>query len=73
MVIRCVTLAAPCLLAICGCSTPPEHTHPRDIAEQDPMNYNPVGDQKKYDISGGGILQFDRGAFKKDMDNALSP
>lgn len=61
-----------CVLTLCGCSASESKPHPRDTAVQDPMNYNPAG-QDKYDVSGGGLLEFDRGAFGKDVDSVLSP
>lgn len=66
-----IAILVACLFA-CGCSSEPR-PHPRDKATQDPMTYNPMGDQEKYDVSGGGMLEFDRDAFRKDLNSALSP
>jgi len=43
----------------------------QDEMLKDPMGYNPQKD--KFDISGGKINEFDKGAFKKDVDNVLNP
>jgi hypothetical protein len=43
----------------------------QDAMLQDPMGYNPQ--KEKFDISGGKINEFDKGAFKRDVDNVLNP
>ncbi len=40
-------------------------------AERDPSNFKPPGE--RYDISGGGIADFDSESFKKDVDHVLNP
>ena len=59
------------ILLACGC-TPEPKTDPRDKALQDPMNYNPAAGERE-DISGGGILDFDKKAVGKDLDHVLNP
>lgn len=56
-----------------GCITEREaQPNPRDGATADPMNYNPAGKQP-YGVSGGGVLEFDRDALRKDLDHVFSP
>lgn len=55
-----------------GCSQAERKPDPRDAALKDPMNYNPAGNEWP-DVSGGGILNFDRDAVGKDVDHVLSP
>jgi hypothetical protein len=43
----------------------------QDAAMKDPFGYSPNGERT--DISGGGISDFDRDAFKKDVKNVLDP
>jgi hypothetical protein len=54
-----------------GCTN---NTHtsddPTTRALSDPMNYAPTEDQN---ISGGTVSNFDKDAFKKDMDHVLNP
>jgi hypothetical protein len=38
---------------------------------QDPFGYG--GDTEKVDITGGGIRDFDKKAFKRDMDAVFNP
>ena len=67
------------LVLISGCADDNKQptTRPMTVQEKqdamlrDPMGYKPTTD--KYDISGGKINQFDKSAFKKDMDNVLNP
>jgi hypothetical protein len=49
-----------------------EMRHRQDDALKDPMNYsaNPLD---RSDISGGGLMDFKKDAFKKDVDSALNP
>ena len=66
---------------ICGCfcfslgcadSNRPESTKDRqERALSDPMGYKT--DTEKVDISGGDIGHFDKGGFKKDVNDVLSP
>ncbi len=60
-------------LALAGCADGPS-TRPStwaDQAEQDPYNFNPK--MEKHDISGGGLTDFDKDAFKKDLNHVLNP
>jgi hypothetical protein len=43
----------------------------QDQALKDPFGYSP--DAEATDISGGGLTDFDRGGFKKDLKNVLDP
>jgi hypothetical protein len=67
------------LLAGCADSNKHPSTQPssvRDRQEQalrDPFGYGPNTDEKRYDISGGGLKDFDRDAFRKDVDRVLNP
>ena len=54
-----------------GCSETAPKPAARDSAIQDPMNYNPAA--KREDISGGGIMDLDRKALRKDINNVLNP
>ena len=43
----------------------------QDKAIKDPFNYSP--DSESTDISGGGLSDFDKDGFKKDLKNAINP
>jgi len=43
----------------------------QDAAMKDPWNYSPFEDRT--DISGGGVGEFNKDAFRKDVDSAVSP
>jgi len=43
----------------------------QDAAMRDPFGYSP--DAGKTDISGGGLTDFDRQGFNRDMKNVLDP
>ena len=58
------------LMAI-GCTSNESTTLPADRAMADPMNYKP-GFQES-DISGGDLTNFDKKAFRRDVDNVLNP
>ena len=65
------TVLAGCGLALAaGCMSESTRDDPTTRALSDPMNYSPNGDQ---DISGGGLTDFHRDAFNKDMDHVLNP
>ncbi len=55
-----------------GCSSSSQEPDPRDTALKDPMNYSPAGGEK-WDVSGGGIINYDKKAVGKDMNDVLSP
>jgi hypothetical protein len=47
---------------------------PTTRALNDPMNYpGNANDDSKYNVSGGGLNNFDSKAFKRDMDGILNP
>ncbi len=73
---RLVTLliasgAAALVAAGCSSDSTPSQDDPTTRAMSDPMNYSPSQDNQ--DISGGGLTDFDRDGFKKDMDHVLNP
>jgi hypothetical protein len=72
MAARIVVMLAVCAIGLLawGCSTSKPADDPTTRALSDPMNYAPAEDQ---DISGGGLTDFHKDAFKKDMDHALNP
>jgi hypothetical protein len=43
----------------------------QDRAMRDPFNYSPDAD--KTDISGGGLTDFDKNAFNRDLKHVLDP
>ena len=67
-----VIITVVVVAGLAGCSEPAAKADPRDQALKDPMNYNPAGGDKP-DISGGGIMDFNKNAFKKDVNSVLSP
>ena len=54
----------------CSSNSPSAQDDPTTRALSDPMNYSP---NQNDDISGGGMTDFDKDAFKKDMDHVLNP
>lgn len=71
---RCcwILIAVLAGFAMAGCSESAPKPDARDQALKDPMNYNPAGNDWP-DVSGGGILNYDRKAVGKDVDDVLSP
>ena len=64
------------MIAGCADTKKPEETAEQRQARlvQDPMSYKTMSEQnEKYDISGGDISHFDKDAFKKDLNDVLSP
>ncbi len=57
---------------LAGCSESGPRKDPREEALKDPMNYNPAA-REKYDVSGGGLMELDRNALRKDLRNVLDP
>ena len=63
-------------LAGCAADTSKPTTQPtnmrerQDQAMKDPFGYSP---KMNDDISGGGIGEFDKDAFQRDVKNALDP
>jgi hypothetical protein len=69
--------AAFCILLV-GCAYPAPTTQPTSGTHQrqqkalaDPFGYSP--EFGNTDVSGGGISDFDRGGFERDMNNVLDP
>jgi hypothetical protein len=70
-----IGLAAALLAGLPACTTNSSNQDdPTTRALSDPMGYHgdPNADDK-YNISGGGLTNFDSAAFKRDMDNVLNP
>lgn len=69
-------LAAVLVCVAAGCSSNAPTTRPASMAERqdqamkDPMNYSP---HVNPNVSGGGIGDFDKDAFKRDLDHVLNP
>lgn len=59
------------MAAGCAEDHPGPTSHPGDQALADPM-YKPSLDDYP-DISGGGLMHFDKQGFKKDMDDVFNP
>jgi hypothetical protein len=79
--LSCILPSAFCL-AVSGCqqqnaATTQPTTRPasmrerQDQAMRDPFGYSP--NPESTDISGGGLSDFDRGGFNKDLKNVLDP
>jgi hypothetical protein len=74
-----LSLLAPGLVGgVAGCGKPPQPTtrpltarERQDQALRDPFGYSP--DIESTDISGGGLSEFDKEAFRKDLKNVLDP
>jgi len=71
-----------CLLLLTGCTqinaaTTQPTTRPlsasdrQDAAMRDPFGYSP--NPGKTDVSGGGLTDFDRDGFNRDLKNVLDP
>jgi hypothetical protein len=61
--------------ATAGCESdqkPSTMRQRQDAALNDPFNYSPY-DSDRTDISGGGLLDFKRDAFRKDVNSVLGP
>lgn len=69
-----ILLAAVAGALLSGCSAPEPRPDPRQAGLKDPMNYNPTGnDWPTVSGSGGGIMDYDKKAMKRDMNNVLNP
>jgi dihydroorotase-like cyclic amidohydrolase len=70
-------LAACIASIVVGCSNNQPTTRPASVRDrqeralQDPFGYSPNVD--KTDISGGDIGNFDKDAFKRDIDHVFNP
>jgi hypothetical protein len=60
-------------LAAAGCGQDEKSTAPQrqEKVLTDPFHYSPF--DKNPDVSGGGIGEFRKEAFKKDVDNVINP
>lgn len=58
------------MLMVIGCTEAPTN-RPADRAMSDPMNYKPGFEDAN--ISGGDLTNFDKKAFRKDVDSVLNP
>lgn len=75
----CVLVSGAGLRLATGCASDNTHATSRpastrerqDRAMKDPFNYSP--DRESTDISGGGLTDFDRQGFNRDMKNVLDP
>jgi hypothetical protein len=45
----------------------------QEHALRDPFGYGPTTEDKGHDISGGGLTDFDREGFRRDVDRVLNP
>lgn len=45
----------------------------QEAALRDPFNYSPYQNDRRHDVSGGGIMHFDKEAFKRDVNTVLNP
>jgi len=62
------------ILSACTSTSAPQDD-PTTRALNDPMNFHGDADDddSKYNVSGGGLTNFDSKAFKRDMDGILNP
>lgn len=70
-----VTVLAGSIL-LYGCTDNSAKREPTAQERQEQLLNDPFGykaREEKYDISGGGLTDFDKDAFKKDLDNVLNP
>lgn len=69
---RAILICAATVSLMAGCSQKPPAPDPRDQALKDPMNYNPAqGDMGPSQPN--GLLDFDKKAFDRDVNNVLNP
>ena len=59
------------MAAMNGTSIPASLRERQDKALKDPMGYSP--DMESTDVSGGGLSEFDRDGFRKDLKNVFNP
>jgi hypothetical protein len=55
----------------CASSNEPSMRERQDAAMRDPFSYG--SDSKPRSVSGGSTSEFDRDAFKRDMNRVLNP
>lgn len=65
--------ATCCIMAACTMESSGTQatSRPGDGLEKDPLGYHPQIDE--LNISGGGLGNFDKRAFKKDLDDVFNP
>lgn len=69
-----ILLVAVVAAVLSGCTTPEPTPDRRQAGLKDPMNYDPTGnDWPSVSGSGGGIMDYDKKAMKRDMNNVLNP
>jgi hypothetical protein len=63
------------VVAGCADERPPTAQERYDAALKDPINYSPFDgrNKKSDDISGGGVMEFKKDAFKRDVNSVFSP
>lgn len=72
LVLLFLTFLPSCTTNSATPTTRPASAYDRQQAAlKDPFGYSP--NNEKTDISGGGIRNFDKEAFKKDVDHVLNP
>ena len=76
----CLRAFVPLCLILLGCThntggeEPSTLRQKQDQTVRDPINYKPDNENTQpYDISGGGINNFDSKAFNKDLHNVFDP
>ncbi len=69
----CILLALLACGSVSGCAEEqrPTPKQKQDAVLRDPWNYSPFDDRT--DVSGGGISDFKKDAFKKDVNSVFSP
>ncbi len=70
---RWLILIALVVAAGCADEKGPTARERMDAALNDPFNYSPFKDHKNDDISGGGLMEFQKDAFKRDVNSVFSP
>jgi len=70
--ILCILLLAGLGIAGCGSDQSSGNmTDRQDKAMRDPFGYSP--DMNRTDITGGGVGNFNKNAFGKDLDDVVNP
>ena len=59
------------VFVVAGCAEESTIHERQDKAMKDPYNYSPFEDRT--DISGGGLMEFKKDAFKKDVGSVFNP
>jgi len=61
------------LVFVVGCSDGTTMEQRQNQALRDPFNYSPYRDYDPTNVSGGGLTDFNKDAFKKDLNSVLNP